>query len=95
MAGSMVKPGEANSTLKLIDEYCRYYRNLFSEVRSFEAFTHLHAGIISDIKRKTLPVIAEIMGLENAQGLHHFLTQSRQGGSSLYKAKARINFKNY
>jgi len=22
----MVKPREANSTLKLIDEYCRYYR---------------------------------------------------------------------
>jgi len=95
MAGSMVKPREANSTLKLIDEYCRYYRNLFSEVRSFEAFTHLHAGIISDIKRKTLPAIAEIMGLENAQGLHHFLTQSPQGGSSLEKAKARINFKNF
>jgi SRSO17 transposase len=39
----------------------------FSEVRSFEAFTHLHAGIISDLKCKTLPAIAEIMGLENAQ----------------------------
>jgi len=50
----MVKPRQADSTLKLIDEYCRYYRNLFSGVRSFEAFTHLHAGIISDIKRKTL-----------------------------------------
>jgi SRSO17 transposase len=63
--------------LKLIDEYCHYYRNLFSEVRSFEAFTHLHAaGRISDIKRKTLPAIAKIMGLENAQGLHPFLTQS-------------------
>jgi SRSO17 transposase len=72
----MVKPRQADSTLKLIDEYCRYYRNLFSEVRSFEAFTHIDAGIISDIKRKTLPAIAEIMGLENAQGLHQFLTQS-------------------
>ena len=45
---SMVKPREANSTLKLIDEYCRYYRNLFSEVRSFEAFPHFHTGIISE-----------------------------------------------
>jgi SRSO17 transposase len=71
----MVKPRQADSTLKLIDEYCCYYRNLFSEVRNFEAFTHLHSGIISDIKCKTLPAIAEIMGLENAQGLHHFLTQ--------------------
>ncbi|EGK88028.1 transposase [Microcoleus vaginatus FGP-2] len=45
----MVNPRQANSTLKLIDEYCRYYRNLFSEVRSFKAFTNLHAGIISDM----------------------------------------------
>jgi SRSO17 transposase len=59
----MVKPHEANSRLKLIDEYCSYYINLFPEVRSFEAFTHLHAGIISDIKRKTLPEEADIMGL--------------------------------
>ena len=71
----MVNSRQANSTLKLIEEYCRYYRNLFSEVRSFEAFTHLHAGIISDIKRKTLSAIAEIMELKNAQGLHRFLTQ--------------------
>jgi len=46
----MVKPCQADSTLKLVDEYCRYYRNLFSEVRSFEAFTHFHAGTISDSK---------------------------------------------
>ena len=69
----MVKPRQADSTLKLIDEYCCYYRNLFSEVRSFEAFTHLHAGIISDIKRKTLPAIAEIMGLEMLKGCITFL----------------------
>jgi SRSO17 transposase len=72
----MVKPRQADSTLKLIDEYCRSYRNLFSEVRSFKAFTHVHAGIISDIKRKTLPALAQIMGLENALRLHHFLIQS-------------------
>ena len=95
----MVKPREANSTLKLIDEYCRSYRNLFSEVRSFEAFTHLHAGLLSDIKRKTLPAIAEIMGLENALGLHHFLTPSRQGRFCVRRQrlefilKVVINFK--
>jgi SRSO17 transposase len=55
---------------------------------SIVAFTHLHAGLLSDIKRKTLPAIAEIMGLENAQGLHHFLTPSRQGGFCVEKAKA-------
>ena len=46
----MVNPSQANSTLKLIEEYCRYYRNLFSEVRSFEAFTRLHTGIINVVQ---------------------------------------------
>ena len=89
----MVKPRQADSTLKLIDEYCHYYRNLFSEVRSFEAFTHLHAGIISDIKRKTLPAIAEIMGRENAQGLHHFLTQSPWEAQALRRQKLELILK--
>ena len=31
---------------------------------------------MSEIKRKTLPAIAEIVGLENSQSLHHFLTES-------------------
>jgi SRSO17 transposase len=89
----MVKPRQADSTLKLIDEYCSYYRNLFSEVRSFEAFTHLHAGIVSDIKRKTLPAIAEIMGLENAQGLHHFLTQSPWEAQALRRQRLELILK--
>jgi SRSO17 transposase len=32
-------------------------------------------GIVSEIKRKTLPAIAEVVGLENSQSLHHFLTE--------------------
>lgn len=31
---------------------------------------------MSEIKRKTLPAIAEIVGLENSQSLPHFLTES-------------------
>jgi SRSO17 transposase len=44
--------------------------------RSFEAFKYLHIGCVSDIKRKTLPAIAKIIGLDNHQGLHHVLTSS-------------------
>jgi SRSO17 transposase len=62
--------------VKLVDEYCASYRKLFPEVRSFEAFQQLHVGIVSEIKRKTLPGIAEVVGLENSQSLHHFLTES-------------------
>lgn len=72
----MDQPRAARPTLKFIDEYCAYYRNLFSDVRSFEAFKHLHVGMISSTKRKTLPAIAELVGLPNEQSLHHFLTQS-------------------
>jgi SRSO17 transposase len=52
------------------------YQNLFPEVRSFEAFKYLHVGLISDIKRKTLPAIAKVVGLDNEQSLHHFLSKS-------------------
>ena len=44
---SMDKPRAAQPTIKFIDEYCASYKNLFPEVRSFEAFKHLHVGMIS------------------------------------------------
>jgi SRSO17 transposase len=72
----MIAPREARPTVKFVDEYCEGYRNLFLDVRSFEAFKHLQVGIISEIKRKTLPAIAEVVGLKNSQSLHHFLTKS-------------------
>jgi len=40
--------------------------------RSFEAFKQLHLGLISEVKRKSLPAIAQVAGLDNAQSLHHF-----------------------
>ena len=72
----MVEPRPPAPTVKFVDEYCQWYQNLFSDVRSFEAFKGLHVGMISDIKRKTLPAIAKIIGSDNHQGLHHFLTSS-------------------
>ena len=72
----MTAPRDPKPTVSFIDTYCAYYKNLFPEVRSFESFKNLHLGIISDIKRKTLPAIAEAVGLENHQSLHHFLTES-------------------
>ena len=72
----MDKPRSARPTIKFIDEYCACYINLFSDVRSFEAFKYLHIGCVSQLKRKSLPEIAKIVGLDNQQGLHHFLTKS-------------------
>ncbi len=72
----MVKPRPAHKTIKFVDQYCEIYRDLFPEVRTFECFKYLHLGLISDLKRKTLPAIAKLLGLENAEGLDHFLTNS-------------------
>src|SRR5512141_2838656 len=72
----MVTPREARPTLRFVDEYCQLYADLFPEVRSFEAFKYLHVGMISALKRKTLPAIAKAVGLANEQGLHNLLTES-------------------
>ena len=56
----MVEPRPPYPTVQFVDSYCQLYQNLFPEVRSFEAFKYLHAGLIADIKRKTLPAIALI-----------------------------------
>lgn len=72
----MVEPRLAKPTVQFIDEYCQWYQSLFPEVRSFEAFKQLHLGLISEVKRKSLPAIAQVAGLDNAQPLHHFLTES-------------------
>jgi SRSO17 transposase len=72
----MVTPHQAQPSVKFIDDYCESYRDLFPEVRGFEYFKDLHLGLISNIKRKTLPAIAKVVGLENPQGLDNFLTVS-------------------
>ena len=55
-----------NPTVGFIDDYCQWSRDLFVEVRSFEAFKYLHLGMVSDIKRKSLPALAKIVGLDVA-----------------------------
>jgi SRSO17 transposase len=81
---------ELASTIKFVDDYCQWYRKLFSEVRIFEAFKYLHVGMMSDIKRKTLPAIARVVGLSNEQGLLHFITQSPWKIKQLRQQKLRL-----
>jgi len=81
---------EPAETIKFVDDYCQWYRELFPEVRSFEAFKYLHVGMISDIKRKTLPAISRVVGLSNEQGLLHFLTESPWKSSQLREARLRL-----
>ena len=88
----MVEPRRSAPTLKFVDEYCQLYQNLFPEVRNFEAFKYLHMGCVSDIKRKTLPEIAEIVWLDNHQALHDFFNINLLECKRIKKAKVRINF---
>lgn len=86
----MVEPRLPAPTVKFVDDYCQWYQNLFPEVRSYEAFKFLHVGMISDIKRKSLPEIAKVVGLNNEQCLHHFLTGSPWQVKDLRIARLRL-----
>ncbi|BAY41624.1 transposase (plasmid) [Nostoc sp. NIES-2111] len=72
----MIAPRKAARTVQFVDDYCAAYEDIFPEVRSFESFKYLHVGMISQIKRKSLPEIAKVVGLKNEQALHHLLTES-------------------
>lgn len=89
----MVEPRPPVPTVQFIDSYCELYQNLFPEVRSFENFKYLHLGMISELKRKTLPAIAKLVGLDNEQSLHHFLTRSPWDAKALRKRRLEIILK--
>jgi SRSO17 transposase len=86
----MSAPREARPTIGFVDEYCDLYRGLFSDVRMFEAFKFLHLGMISDIKRKSLPAIGKAVGLEDEQGLHHCLSESPWQASELRQSRLQL-----
>jgi SRSO17 transposase len=65
----------ATPTVAFVDAYCAAYRNLFRDVRSFDHFTRLHLGLISDVARKSLPAISRVVGAD-PQALHHFVANA-------------------
>lgn len=69
-------PRDAHPTVAIIDTYCAEYKDLFKEVRNYECLKYLHLGIMSAIKRKSLPEIAKVVSINSAQSLHHFIANS-------------------
>lgn len=65
----------AIETVHFVDSYAAAYRDLFGDVRSFDHFTRLHLGLISDVARKSLPAISRIVGTD-PQALHHFVAHA-------------------
>ncbi len=86
----MVVPREAVNTVTFIDNYCASYRDLFADVRSFEAFKFLHLGLVSEVKRKSLPAIARAVGLPNDQVLHHCITESPWSVTALQQRRLNL-----
>jgi hypothetical protein len=76
LANDRSQMGSIQPTVAIIDEYCAEYKDLFKEVRNYECLKYLHLGIISLIKRKSLPEIAKVVSINSAQSLHHFLAYS-------------------
>lgn len=69
------------------------YNDIFPEVRSYECFKYLHQGIISPIKRKSLPEIAKVVGISSHQSLHHFLTVSPWSVEQLKAKRLAVTLK--
>jgi len=80
---------DAQSTTRVIDEYCGEYKDLFKEVRSYECFKYLHLGIIAPIKRKSLPEIGKVVAIKSAQSLHHFIAKSPWSVTELKEKRFR------
>ncbi len=80
---------DTQPTVALVDGYCAEYKDLFKEVRNYECFKYLHLGIISPIKRKSLPEIAKLVRINSAQSLHYFIAKSN--GSVNELKRRRLN----
>ena len=61
---------DPHPTVAIVDEYCAEYKELFKEVRNYECFKYLHLGIISTIKRKSLPYESEPTPMQLARYFH-------------------------
>lgn len=59
-------------------------------MRSYECFKYLHQGIVSPIKRKSLPEIAKVVGISSPQSLHHFIANSPWSIEELKKRRLTL-----
>ena len=71
---------EAYPTVAIIDFYCAEYKDLFKEVRNSECFKYLHLGMMSAIKRKSLPEIAKVVSINSASVVRSFYSKFRLVG---------------
>ena len=85
----MTKARRATATVTFVDEYAERYQELFPDVRSYEAFKYVLVGMLSEIKRKTLPAIAKAVGAD-AQALHHVVAYAPWSVDDLRKQRLTL-----
>jgi SRSO17 transposase len=88
----MTTAREAATTVSFVDQYCSQYRSLFSDVRGFERFKSLQLGLLSEVKRKTFPAIARVVGAE-PQALHHFVANAPWSSSEFRRRRLEVTKK--
>lgn len=79
----------ATETVTFIDTYAAAYRDLFGDVRSFDHFTRLQLGLISDVARKSLPTIGRIAGAD-PHALHHFIANAEWQVTELRQRRLQL-----
>jgi SRSO17 transposase len=85
----MTKARQASATVTFVDEYAERYQDLFPDVRSFESFKYVLMGMLSELKRKTLPAIAKAVGTD-AQALHHVVAYAPWSVQELRKRRLTL-----
>jgi SRSO17 transposase len=86
----MIATGIAKPTVGFVDDYYDYDRDLFVDMRSFEAFKHLHLAMMSEAKRKPLPAMATVIGWPNAQSLPQFWVNSHWRVKALSQDQSKM-----
>jgi SRSO17 transposase len=80
----------AHPTVRFVDGYCEQYRELFTDVRSYEYFTLLHVGLLSPLPRKSLPAVGKAVGLTDGQGLHHLVAEGNWDVEALRERRLEV-----
>ena len=65
----------ATEPVAFVDTSAASDRDLFHDVRSFDQFTRLQLGRISDVTRTSLPALSRVVGAD-PQALHHFVANA-------------------
>ncbi len=85
----MTKARQATTMVTFVDEYAERCQDLFPEVRSFEQVKYLLIGMLSELKRKTLPAIAKAVGAD-AQALHHVLASAPWSVQAVWRRRLTV-----